>query len=70
MNDGRIDDYLAGIEDEEVALPVMTVDEIIEASYRNRVEQLEQWVARAEAQRREYEVFERETMAFLEAMGW
>ena len=70
MNDGRIDDYLAGIEDEEVALPVMTVDEIIEASYRNRVEQLARWAARAEAQRREYEVFERETMAFLEAMGW
>ena len=70
MIDGRIDDCLTDIEDAEAALPVMTVDEIIEASYRNRVEQLEQWVARAEAQRREYEVFERETMAFLEAMEW
>ncbi len=70
MNDGRIDDYLTGIEDAEAALPVMTVDEIIEASYRNRVEQLEQWVARAEAQRRAYEAFERETMLFLEAMEW
>lgn len=70
MTDGRIDDYLADIEDEETALSVMTVDEIIEASYRNRLEQLKQWQARAEAQRRQYEAFERETMLFLEAMEW
>ena len=70
MNDGRIDDYLTDIEDAEAVLPVMTVDEIIEASYRNRVEQLEQWVARAEAQRQAYEAFERGTMLFLEAMEW
>ena len=70
MIDSRIDDYLTDIEDAEAVLPVMTVDEIIEASYRNRLEQLARWAARAEAQRREYEAFERETMAFLEAMGW
>ncbi len=70
MIDGRIDEYLIDIEDAEAALPVMTVDEIIEASYRNRLEQLARWVARAEAQRQAYEGFERETMAFLEAMGW
>ena len=70
MIDSRIDDYLADIEDAEAALPVMTVDEIIEASYRNRLEQLALTAARAEAQRQAYEAFERETMAFLEAMEW
>ena len=70
MIDGRIDDYLIDIEDAEAALPVMTVDEIIEASCRNRLEQLARWAARAEAQRRAYEAFERGTMLFLEAMEW